>query len=880
LNGGIRRKGRLRGTRRLLGYSALVILLLTLSSIVGIPRSDHQVAAATVVNPLLTYSGVAGEVTFTVVGAKYEGLAYPTGYDEFDFVVTQDAMVQITASAPGNPYGQDAPAVSSRLSLDDIPSSSPALGNGPLTTSGSFPASIGESGTGEIIENLYYTCAINCPPDTIKDVRVVLTFTLVPTLTLQSDASGSVDIPGTVTFSGSASPTGLYINFYVFKDNVIQPVNGYNYYPIETDSSGNFQYTLTFSTQDQAGSYEFIANVTSLSEKDVPVPDVTAQATLSLTIGSPTTTEGQRLPIILIPGVAGSELGFDVGSQYYDLWPGIPGLTPVGDPSTLALSSSGEIVADPAAPTVVTGGITDAWPVNYYGGMEDALVKDGYVLGTTLFKFPYDWRLDNADHYLQLDALVQTALEKSGAPKVILLAHSMGGLIARGYLLSCPQCQFRNRVDTVITMGTPYWGSPKPFYALTMGYSFGNPFFGLQTMKSLAQNFPSAYELLPSVPFVFGSGGTVSLDDTFGIQYSSVVRTSSGTYASGDDTQWTLNENLLTTAEDFTANFGTPSAPTPYPNGVKFYAIIGQGVSTVNGYWERPATPKEIEDNQYVVLNDKDVVLVPLYGDGDGTVPLWSLAINTATQLYVPDTGNGDSAHGALPNNPTVQQIVVGIANGNVVTAAGFPRHDERSLTTIPEYDGLTATFGDRIDFVVHSSALLTVEDTATGQKLGYTSPTTVVENVTSGSFEDLNGVQYASASSGSTYKAMINGTATGSFQLMVNITSADRFMSFVYPEEATVNGSLSTLTIDPQAVLAAGNSSSSLPTLVSTGGNATSLSPTIVQFQSASGAASGSASPPSGASVAIGLVFIAAIVLIPVFLVALFIRRRRGKKG
>jgi ferredoxin len=154
-------------------------------------------------------------------------------------------------------------------------------------------------------------------------------------------------------------------------------------------------------------------------------------------------------------------------------------------------------------------------------------------------------------------------------------------------------------------------------------------------MKSLAQNFPSAYELLPSVPFVFGSGGAVSLDDTFGIQYSSVVRTSSGTYASGDDTQWTLNENLLTTADDFAANFGTPSAPTPYPNGVKFYAIIGQGVSTVNGYWERPATPKEILDNQYVVLNDKDVVLVPLYGDGDGTVPLWSLALSTATQLYV-----------------------------------------------------------------------------------------------------------------------------------------------------------------------------------------------------------------------------------------------------
>jgi pimeloyl-ACP methyl ester carboxylesterase len=863
------------GGRRALAFACLV-LILTLSSAFGVPSSSHPVIAAADQPGGTTYSGSAGSVTFTVAGAKFEGESSPSGASQFDFVVAQDSTVQITASAPGNPYGQQAPSVSSRLSLDDIQGSTPSEGSsGTLATSGSFSGSVGAGGTGEIIQNLRYSCFINCPQGATKDVRIVLTFTLVPTITLQSDASGSVGIPGTVRFTGSASPIGLYVNFYVFKDNVIQQVNGYNYYPIETDSSGNFEYSLTFSNPKQAGSYRFVANVSSLTERDVPVPLVTAQATLSFSVGS-ATAEAQRLPIILIPGVAGTALFSVENGQNFPVWPGLPFQT-LGDRTHMGLGPSGTEPAS-SAWSIAPGTILDYFPVDYYGGMEDALVRDGYVKGTTLFTFPYDWRVDNAQHFTELDSLVMTALRESGAPKVVLLAHSMGGLIARGYLLSCPACKYNSKVDSVVTMGTPYWGSPKPFYALTMGYSFGNGGFPLQQMKFLAQNFPAAYELLPRVPFVFnfGSPAQVPLSDTFALQYSGVTPNSDGEYVNSHDTAWTLNRDLLTTANSLYSNFGTPQSPASYPAGVKFYAIIGDGVSTVSGYWASPATQKEIADHQYVVLDGNPVVLIPQYSDGGGTVPLWSLAIGSATKYYVADTGNGASAHGALPNNPQVQDIVVAILGGNPPKPSEFPppRANPNPLTVIPEYDGYTATFSNRIDFIIHSSALLTVVDTATGQKLGYTGPGTVVENVTSGSFEDLDGVQYASASSGSTYKVTVNGTATGSFSLMVNITSGNRFISFAYPETAAVAGSISTLTISPGAVLAAGNSSSSLPSLAT--GSAASVSPSVLEFRTAT--STGAGYPSSWASLVVGAALLAAVVLIPAALVAVAIRRRRAK--
>lgn len=106
--------------------------------------------------------------------------------------------------------------------------------------------------------------------------------------------------------------------------------------------------------------------------------------------------------------------------------------------------------------------------------------------------FSYDWRLSNAD---SADAL-EEYIDDLGYDEVILVAHSMGGLVASSYLTT-----YRNRtkVDKLITLGTPYLGSPAILYTLENGD------FILKDMddstktafKNVANNFPSIYETLP-----------------------------------------------------------------------------------------------------------------------------------------------------------------------------------------------------------------------------------------------------------------------------------------------------------------------------------------------------------------------------------------------
>ncbi len=59
------------------------------------------------------------------------------------------------------------------------------------------------------------------------------------------------------------------------------------------------------------------------------------------------------------------------------------------------------------------------------------------------------------EHVPLLDEAVRSALEKTGAPGVALVCHSMGGLVARAYLRRHPDAP----VNRVITLGTPHHGT-------------------------------------------------------------------------------------------------------------------------------------------------------------------------------------------------------------------------------------------------------------------------------------------------------------------------------------------------------------------------------------------------------------------------------------
>ena len=94
------------------------------------------------------------------------------------------------------------------------------------------------------------------------------------------------------------------------------------------------------------------------------------------------------------------------------------------------------------------------------------------------YQFPYDWRRDNRANACILKKLIDKRLKcwrkkcwrkTSGAAdaKVILMAHSMGGLIARYYLEVLEGWQDSR---ALFTFGTPYRGSLKAVNFLANGY--------------------------------------------------------------------------------------------------------------------------------------------------------------------------------------------------------------------------------------------------------------------------------------------------------------------------------------------------------------------------------------------------------------------------
>jgi pimeloyl-ACP methyl ester carboxylesterase len=111
------------------------------------------------------------------------------------------------------------------------------------------------------------------------------------------------------------------------------------------------------------------------------------------------------------------------------------------------------------------------------------------------FEFPYDWRRDNRQSARRLHALIQDHLPRwrrySGAAqaKVILLAHSMGGLVSRYYL---EVLEGWRDCKALVTFGTPYRGSVNALDFLANGYK--KLFIDLtEAMRS----FTSVYQLLP-----------------------------------------------------------------------------------------------------------------------------------------------------------------------------------------------------------------------------------------------------------------------------------------------------------------------------------------------------------------------------------------------
>ena len=103
-----------------------------------------------------------------------------------------------------------------------------------------------------------------------------------------------------------------------------------------------------------------------------------------------------------------------------------------------------------------------------YQPLIDALKDAGYEEGKTLFVAYYDWRLPNvlsAQQYLK--PIIEQAKQASGRSQVDIIAHSMGGILARAYIQGG---HYDLDVHQLFLLGTPNYGSSDAYAPWEGGY--------------------------------------------------------------------------------------------------------------------------------------------------------------------------------------------------------------------------------------------------------------------------------------------------------------------------------------------------------------------------------------------------------------------------
>ncbi|MBP5231414.1 MAG: alpha/beta fold hydrolase, partial [Clostridia bacterium] len=189
--------------------------------------------------------------------------------------------------------------------------------------------------------------------------------------------------------------------------------------------------------------------------------------------------------------------------------------------------------------------------------------------------FEYDWREDPAESAKKLDAFVK----KSGYRELILVAHSMGGLVASQFL-ALGEDQVRS-VRKLIGFGIPFLGTEKAADVFFSGDALDVKYFGIDVadlllagcFRSVMTNFASVYALLPGKtnfrPFLRYTDGEgadripASYEETYGVFAAAVPGWNAGLFRSAQDNcehLFTYNRHIA------------ESVPT--------YLVVGTGIDT------------------------------------------------------------------------------------------------------------------------------------------------------------------------------------------------------------------------------------------------------------------------------------------------------------
>jgi pimeloyl-ACP methyl ester carboxylesterase len=455
-------------------------------------------------------------------------------------------------------------------------------------------------------------------------------------------------------------------------------------------------------------------------------------------------------PVVFVPGVAGSLL-YEGGDQ---LWPGCPFDT-VHEHLAMAPGPNGEYISKypvyakdiirsvdctgailrtlglvPVVNVIVGAGLVTGAidpTTSVYQPMVDYLtetrllreynhhgdprrrtpagcdIAQGSRTRPNFFVFPFDWRQDIAKSADELRDYVRCVERIHPGRRVDILAHSMGGLVARRYILGGD-----HNVAHLVTLGTPWLGAPKfPYVAFTGDFGVPEALITHNTIRNILTFFPGPHQLLPS-PAYFDLIGTTQAPRYWLADWPLVE---AGVDLNGNGRDNEVFDVFETFAAAVDRQF--PLLSHPAINTAQFHDVPGQddwrrdesGVSYLHvvGVQQALLTPVQVTAQGTTICEEASPLpsfislrncspgppkLTYVPGIGDGTVPLLSSSrlggtfgrpingtvildrttamgddLNAPSAFVHPVLGseNGDNnvAHAGLPNNPNILDIAM-----------------------------------------------------------------------------------------------------------------------------------------------------------------------------------------------------------------------------
>jgi hypothetical protein len=152
------------------------------------------------------------------------------------------------------------------------------------------------------------------------------------------------------------------------------------------------------------------------------------------------------------------------------------------------------------------------WKIDGYSRIADRLKKAfALVEGRNYFELPYDWRRDNrvAARLLARKAhrwlSAWRAHSGNAEARLVLVVHSMGGLVARAFLELLDGWKLTR---ALVAFGTPFRGSPNALDALCNGVRRGP--LGMVDLTELTRSCTSVHQLLPVYPVIDDGSGRLA----------------------------------------------------------------------------------------------------------------------------------------------------------------------------------------------------------------------------------------------------------------------------------------------------------------------------------------------------------------------------------